>query len=214
MLDTPKALLFDLDGTLVDSRQDIAAACNHALERAGRPPLALDAITSMIGDGSRTLLARAFQLPVDAAELDAAMADFSAYYTQYPAVFTTFLPGAQAALEQLGTRYRLALVTNKPKEIALEMLRVLAIAKHFSAVTGGGDGPLKPDPAPIHRVLAELGVAPNEAWMIGDGPQDIAAARAAGTVAIAIRGHFAHPVPADLSIASLLDLPLLLAKST
>ena len=214
MLKAPKALLFDLDGTLVDSRADIAAACNFALERAGRSALPLAAIAAMIGDGSRTLLARAFGLPVDALALEAAMADFSAYYTQHPAVLTTFLPGAREALAELSGSYRLALVTNKPTEITLEILRVTDVAKHFSAVTGGGDGPLKPDAAPILRVLAELDVAPADAWMIGDGPQDIGAAKAAGTTSIAVRGAFEHPLPADVTIDSLLDLPALLARAS
>ncbi|MEO8800082.1 MAG: HAD-IA family hydrolase [Polyangiaceae bacterium] len=211
MLETPKALLFDLDGTLVDSRQDIAAACNHALERAGRPLLALDAVTRMIGDGSRTLLARAFQLPGDALELDGAMADFSAYYTQCPAVFTTFLPGAQAALEQLGTRYRLALVTNKPRVITMKVLDAMGMTRHFKAITGAGDGPLKPDPAPILRVLAELEVEPRDAWMIGDGPQDIGAAKAAGTVSVLVGPP---SFEATVTIPTLFDLPPLLARST
>ncbi|MGH7285976.1 MAG: HAD family hydrolase [Polyangiaceae bacterium] len=214
----PHALLFDLDGTLVDSRGDIAAACNHALACAGRAPLGLEVVTKMVGDGSRTLLARAFDVPKDSPLLETAMADFLAYYIQNPAEFSTFLPGAEACLRGFEGA-RIALVTNKPRAATMAVLDVMGIAKYFSAVTAGGDGALKPAADPILRVANELAVGPADTWMIGDGPQDIGAAHAAGAGAIAVRGGFlpALRVEAekpDAWIDSLLDLPALIERAS
>ena len=214
----PRALLFDLDGTLIDSRGDIAAACNHALVRAGRAPLPLDAITKMVGDGSRTLLSRAFDAPRESATVETAMADFLAYYTQNPAEFSTFLPGAEACLRGIDG-VRIALVTNKPRAATLAVLEAMRIAKYFSAVTAGGDGPLKPAPDPLLRVAKELSIDPRDTWMIGDGPQDVGAGHAAGAFTIAVRGGFlpaarVEAAKPDLWIDSLVDLPSVLSRAT
>ena len=169
----------------------------------------------MVGDGSRTLLARAFDAPKDSALVEAAMEDFLAYYTQNPAEFSSFLPGAELCLRGFGD-VRIALVTNKPRAATLAVLDAMGMAKSFSAITAGGDGPLKPAADPIVRVARELGIDPRDAWMIGDGPQDVGAGHAAGAFAVAVRGGFlpesrVEAEKPDAWIDSLLDLPALLS---
>jgi len=181
----PEALLFDLDGTLVDSRGDIAAACNAALRAHGRAPLALDAIMPMVGDGARALVARAFGLREDEPLVTDALASFKASYLASPCVHTTLLPGAR---EALAVGVPCALVTNKPRDVTELVLAALGLAGAFAFVWAGGDGPLKPAPDSVLAAVRALGVAAEDAWMIGDGPQDVAAARAAGAVAVAVPG--------------------------
>jgi phosphoglycolate phosphatase len=188
---TPRAIVFDLDGTLIDSRGDIAAACNHALEQSGRQRLSVEKISTMVGDGARALVARAFDLPGDSAEVENALTHFHAYYIQNPAKFSIYLPGAITTLSALRERgLQLALATNKPRPTTLAVMAAMDMSKYFSAVTAGGDGPLKPAPDPLQRIFGELGVDARDAWMVGDGTQDIGAARAVGCTAIAVGGGF------------------------
>jgi HAD superfamily hydrolase (TIGR01509 family) len=178
-----RALVFDLDGTLVDSRADIAAALNAVLSR----PLAPSEILPMIGDGSRALVERGLArtgAPVGDADVDAALAAFTRAYARAPTRRTTLLPGAREALA-LGLPQ--SLVTNKPRVVTDLVLSSLGIASSFVAIYGGGDGPLKPSPAGVLAVVRAMGVAPSDAWVIGDGPQDIAAGRAAGAFTVALR---------------------------
>jgi len=185
----PRALLFDLDGTLVDSHGDIAAACNAALVAMGRSPLPLEAIGSMIGDGARVLMTRALSslAPPSEALLDAALEAFHAYYLAHPCVQSVLLPGAREVLDE-GSSLPCALVTNKPRDVTLALLEALGIRGAFTAVWAGGDGPLKPAPDGVRSVVAHLGVAASDAWMIGDGPQDVGAGRAAGCFTVGVPG--------------------------
>lgn len=199
----PRAVLFDLDGTLVDSRADIAAACNHALVSQGRAPLPLETISGFVGDGARTLLMRAFALRSDHPTLDRAVHEFRSFYETHPVRWTTVLPGVREVLSLLtsgtgSTACACAVITNKPRRIADAVLDRLGMRDSFVAVRGGGDGPLKPDPWSILDVLATLGIAPEAAWMVGDGPQDIGAGRAAGCWTVAVRTGFGtHAALAD-----------------
>lgn len=187
----PRAVIFDLDGTLIDSRADIAQACNHVLQWAGREALPVETISGFVGNGARALLAGAFGLPSEAAELDAAFAEWQRYYAAHPVGHTRFMPGAERALQALSVRgVPLALVTNKDRRVTEQILAALGIAPRFDAVYAGGDGPLKPSAEPVLRVCATLGVEPCNTWLVGDGVQDVAAARAAKARAIAVSNGF------------------------
>ncbi len=179
-------VVFDLDGTLVDSCEDIAQAANHCLEGAGFAPRRLDEIRSFIGDGARLLLARAAELAPMDARLDALLASFSAYYTAHAADHTRLLPGAREVLSALAHLPR-ALCTNKPRETTLALLEALDVHTQLDVVVAAGDVPHhKPHPAPLERVSELLGVPTRRLVLVGDGPQDIECARAAGARSIGI----------------------------
>ncbi len=195
MLPRALAVLFDLDGTLVDSRRDIALACNFGLQAVGRPPLEEEDIVGYVGDGSRVLMARALGMaPEDAASSPVfarAFEQFNAFYASH-AGHSTWMPGAKEAVEALVDR-PLGLVTNKPRAAALAVLDALGVRQRFSAIVAGEDAPLKPDPGSIRAALERMpaDVRAADAWMVGDGPQDILAGRAAGCVTVGVRGGFA-----------------------
>ncbi len=211
------AIIFDLDGTLIDSRADIAAACNHALVTHGREAQSEARIGTFVGDGARMLLARAFALPPDSPELAVPLVSFHRFYEHHPVVHTTLLPGAREVLDACKAHgKKRVLATNKPRATTLRVLEALGILGDFEAVRGGGDGPLKPDPQVILSALDELEVAPSTAWMVGDGPQDVGAGKAARCGAtIGVLEGFVSPerlraAGPDLILNSLFELPDLL----
>jgi 2-phosphoglycolate phosphatase len=181
-------IVFDLDGTLIDSRYDIANAANHALSAHGREKLSVPEIASYVGDGARALLARAARLDPAAPELEALLGSFLEYYAAHPTDHTLLLPGAHEALEQLRD-LPLALCTNKPRAITDAVLANLRLPVKFTAVVAGGDLPkIKPDPLPLQHLAQCLSLTPAELVMVGDGPQDILCAKAAGARSVAVLG--------------------------
>jgi 2-phosphoglycolate phosphatase len=187
----PRAVAFDLDGTLIDSRADIAAACNHVLAWAGRPTLPIETITGYVGDGARILLARSFRLAPRDVAIDTLLGEWRRYYAEHPMVHSRWMPGAERALQSLAARgVQLALITNKDRHVTSEILAALQVTQRFASVYAGGDGALKPSPEPVLKVCAALGVTPGELWFVGDGVQDIEAAKAADARAIAVCNGF------------------------
>ena len=181
-------VVFDLDGTLIDSRFDIAAAANHALATHGFATLSVPEISSFVGDGARLLLARAAKLETDSAQLEPLLATFLAYYAAHPTDHTLLLPGAFEALAAL-SHLPLALCTNKPRSITDAVLANLRLPIHFKAIVGGGDLPKsKPDPLPLQHLARELGLSPAQLVMVGDGAQDIACAKNAGARSVGVEG--------------------------
>jgi phosphoglycolate phosphatase len=179
-------VVFDLDGTLVDSAEDIARAANYCLVGAGLEPLETEQIKDFIGDGSRLLLARASGLDPSDPLLDEMLERFFVYYTAHAVDHTRLLPGAREVLAALAHLPR-ALCTNKPRVTTLALLEGLSIDGDFDVVVAAGDVPQhKPHPAPLERVSELLGVPCARLVFVGDGPQDVACARAAGARSIGI----------------------------
>jgi phosphoglycolate phosphatase len=178
-----RTIVFDLDGTLIDSLPDIAAAVNHVLALRGLEQLPAAQVRGMIGDGAQVLLDRAFAargVPPAAADFT----DFMAYYTPRSADRTRPYPGIEAALSSLhGAGHPLGVCTNKPAAATREILASLGLEAYFSAVTGGDSTPWrKPDPRHLAATLEALGA--QEAVMIGDHHNDMAAAAGCGIPAI------------------------------
>jgi len=211
------AVVFDLDGTLVDSRRDIAEAANHALQKAGLPRLPHDELESYVGDGAPLLMARAARIDVTDSKTQLMVADFLDYYAEHPIDHTLPMPGALAALDALSA-LPLGICTNKPRRTSVAVLRGLALEGRFKGVVAGDDLPQrKPDPAPMHEVARQLGVSIAEVVMVGDGPQDVRSGRAAGAFTIGVRGgiqafeRLAASEP-DLLIDTLAELPDALSR--
>ena len=203
-----RAILFDLDGTLVDSAEDLRHALNAILAQRGLRTLDLAEVKSMIGDGAAKLVERGLAATGgDLAGHAEALKDFLAIYGANAADATKPFPGAVETLKALKARgLPLAVVTNKPAAATATVLAELGLAGFFDAVVGGDTLPLrKPDPAPILHALASLGVAPDAALMIGDNHHDIRAAKAAGTGAIAVTYGYSHLPHAELGADRLID---------
>jgi phosphoglycolate phosphatase len=190
---TQQALLFDLDGTLVDSVPDLAAAVNGVLAELGRPPLGLPQVTSMVGDGTSALVERALAASgAGDTPLRAAHDRFLALYEADPTRLTRPYPGVPAVLEELAAAgWRLGVCTNKPERATRAVLAGLDLERFFAVVLGGDSGPTrKPDPGPLRAALGRLGSEPGNAAMIGDHRNDVAAAQAAAMpVAFARYGY-------------------------
>jgi len=190
---TPKLVLFDLDGTLVDSAPDIAAALNAALAELGQPTHPLPVVTSYVGDGAAKLVERAVG-PAPEVDQDLLLARFKAQYAANVCVNTRVYPGITDALDAFhaaGTP--LAVVTNKPGDLARALLRALKIEGRFAEVLGDGDGyPRKPSPEIALAVCARHGVAPGDALLVGDGLPDVRLGRAAGCRVAAVTWGYAR----------------------
>jgi phosphoglycolate phosphatase len=185
---TPALVLFDLDGTLVDTAPDIARALAAALAGTGVPPLSLENVKRMVGDGARELIRRALAaVPSDATREQAAFDRFLASYRENLCVASRLYPGVVEGLAALrGDGAALAVVTNKPGDLARSLLGTLGIARSFQAIIGDGDGfPRKPDPAAATSVLAKLRASPERTVVVGDGLPDMRLARALGATAVA-----------------------------
>jgi phosphoglycolate phosphatase len=176
-------IVFDLDGTLVDSRKDITDAANLVLESCGAVPLPEDAIGRMVGDGAATLVARAFDAAGQLPPPDA-LARFLDLYGRRLLAHTRPYPHVPEVLEALTRRAALAVLTNKPIAATREILSGLDLARYFPpGRVLGGDGPLprKPEPAGLLRLAADAGVDPADTLFVGDSVVDWQTARRAGS---------------------------------
>ena len=216
----PPVLLCDLDGTLVDSLPDLAAAIAELLDAEGRPGLSHEAVAAMVGDGVPKLIERALAATggvPPAAGLAAVVARYMPLYEARLTELTRPYPGAVETLKALNTAgWRLAVCTNKPEAPSRAILAGLGFGGLFEAVSGGDSLAVKkPDPGHVLGLLAGLGTGPGAAVMLGDSANDVQAAQAAGLPAIAIAhgygGTPARELGADRVIESFAELPAALA---
>ena len=179
-----KALVFDLDGTLLDTIADLGEAVNYALEKRGFPPHTLAEYRGMVGNGVRKLVERA--CPVNL--LDECLADFMAYYESHIDVHTAPYAGMPELLQELSAAgVALAVASNKFQSGAEYLVRKLFPGIPFVAILGNREGfPLKPDPAIVETVLEQAGVAKADAALIGDSATDMKTAANAGVPGIAV----------------------------
>ncbi len=217
--DWPLAVIFDLDGTLIDSAADLADALNYTLGLRGFKPLPVALVKQMVGGGIPKLVERGLRAHgVPDIELLPLAADFLNYYRDNLTRRTALYEGAAELLEKLKREgRRLGLCTNKQHRFTVEIAEQLGIAKYFIAINGEREGQArKPDPAPLLSVLHALGVAPQDAVMVGDMSADVECAKAAGAVPVVVRYGYARVRPEELGAAAIIDrladLPECLAR--
>jgi phosphoglycolate phosphatase len=217
--DWPLAVVFDLDGTLIDSAHDLADALNYTMGLRGHPPFPVAQVKEMVGGGIPKLVERALRAHgVPDAELLPLAADFLNYYRDNLVRRTSLYDGAAELLETLKCEgRRLGLCTNKQHQFTVDIVEQLGIAKYFGAINGEReDQARKPAPAPLLSVLHALGVRPEDAVMVGDNSADVECAKAAGAVPVAVRYGYARVSPDELGAAAvidhLMDLPECLAS--
>jgi phosphoglycolate phosphatase len=181
-----RLLVFDLDGTLIDSGADLCASVNAMLHHFDRPPLPEKVISTYIGDGAARLVSRSLGEPADAAFLDSALAYFLDYYREHKLDQTYVYPGVFASLDSLrfepgGAARSMAVLTNKPIGPSQAICDALGLSPYFFRIYGGNSFVTKkPDPEGLLALLKEAGVSAQETLMIGDSNVDIRTARNAG----------------------------------
>ncbi|MEO5377960.1 MAG: phosphoglycolate phosphatase [Magnetococcus sp. DMHC-6] len=194
--------LFDLDGTLVDTSQDLWRTLNHVLHLHHRPTLTHAQVRNLVGHGARALIARGFWgetalPPENDPEFEHAVQTFLAYYRDHLTDYSLPFPGVEQTLTTLRNRgIQLAVVTNKPQEMTLPLLENLNLAHFFSIIIGGNTlEKRKPDPLPIQHILTQLHTPSSLGVMIGDSETDALAARAAGTPLVLVSYGYNRNIP-------------------
>ncbi|HVT53622.1 MAG TPA: phosphoglycolate phosphatase [Dongiaceae bacterium] len=209
----PRVLVFDLDGTLIDSAPDLAQAVNALLAEFGKPPLAETTIRPMIGDGSRLLLARALAASGIETQADDVFDRFMVHYLAFVADKTKVYPDVPETLAALHAHgHPLGVCTNKPFAPTERVLEAFGLAHFFGAVIGGDSLPQrKPEPEPLWTTIERLGGG--AAAMVGDSANDMLCARAAKVPGILIPSDYGLPATeADLKIARFAELPAALER--
>ena len=204
------ALLFDLDGTLADTKPDLHAAMNYVLRKNGLDEVPDEAITNMIGGGARMILQRgleANQLRWDDAKLDAATEDFVLWYDQNIDGHTKLYPNLMPILDAAKAAHiPMAVVTNKRESLSAKLLYRLGLQSYFDVLVGGDTLPKrKPDPDTIELALARLGCAPQDAIMVGDSEADIGGARAANVACICVSFGYRRVSLEELKADAIID---------
>jgi phosphoglycolate phosphatase len=219
-----RAVLFDLDGTLLDTAADITRALNRALAELGLPSLARSEVSELIGRGVAALIERVlerFGAAGKAADGTRLLARFHHHYERlhrHGEIETRVYPGVARGLAELHALGRkLAVVTNKPRSMAVELLARSGLDQWIASVVGGDSGlPRKPHPQPLLHACELLGVPPADALMVGDSHIDVLAARAAGLAAVVCvpygynEGVDPRTLACDLFIESIGELPAVL----
>jgi phosphoglycolate phosphatase len=221
-----RLLVFDLDGTLIDSRLDLIHSINAMLHHIGRPELDGEIIASYVGDGAPTLVRRALDNTDDEALLRTALEYFLGYYRIHKLDHTTVYEGVPETLAALtvtgasnGPRRLMAILSNKPVNPSRDIVRALGLSDFFVHVYGGNSfSTKKPDPLGVQTILQETGVAACESLMIGDSSIDVLTGRNAGLFTCGVTYGFAphtlKEVPPDVLIESPRELSELLLSAT
>ena len=213
-----RALVFDLDGTLIDSKQDLVLSVNATLKAIGRAELPEDVVASYVGSGAPVLISRALGGSPDSEHLQRALQYFLSHYEQHKLDHTRAYPGIREALQQLvGTP--MAVLTNKPANASVRILEGLGLASFFKVIYGGNSfATKKPDPQGAHAVLRDLHAAAGETAMVGDSEVDVQTARNAGMISAIVNFGFGvhdrERYPADLYLDRMEELvPLVTTAS-
>lgn len=218
----PRLVMFDLDGTLMDSVPDLAAAVDKMLMLLGREPAGIERVRDWVGNGSRVLVRRALagsyeHAGVDEDEADAALALFMQAYAGSHAL-TTVYPGVRECLDWLAAHeVALAVITNKPAQFVAPLLEEKGLGGYFAWLVGGDTLPQqKPDPAALFWVMDMVGATPAESLFIGDSRNDVRAAQAAGVPCVGLSYGYNHGRPIEEERPDLVldDLRLLVASNS
>jgi phosphoglycolate phosphatase len=215
-----KLVIFDLDGTLIDSRLDLVHSVNAALRQIGRAELPEDVIASYVGDGAPTLIRRALGPEADNAELARqGLEAFLAYYKEHKLDHTRVYEGIPQALAAIQNGHRdaprkMAVLTNKPVNPSRAIVEALGLGQYFSAVYGGNSfGTKKPDPEGARKILQETGILPEETLMVGDSAVDVNTGRNAGLwtcgVTYGFAPHTLKAFPPDVEVDNARELSAL-----
>jgi phosphoglycolate phosphatase len=211
-----RTLVFDLDGTLVDTAPDLISALNYVLDREGLPPVPLHSARNMIGAGARKLIERGLELEGRAASVDdisRLTGDFIDYYAAHIADESRPFEGLETALDDLQAQgFRFAVCTNKLEWLSRRLLDQLGLSARFSAICGADTfGVSKPDPAILHQTVARAGGQLTSAIMVGDAGPDVGVARRAGIPVIGVEFGYTDVPIAELKpdrlIGHMRDLP-------
>ncbi|CAH0259967.1 Phosphoglycolate phosphatase [Pseudomonas sp. Bi70] len=197
----PRLVMFDLDGTLVDSVPDLATAVDRMLVELGRKPAGVERVRQWVGNGARVLVRRALAGGLDhsavgEAESEEALARFLDIYADCHDLITLY-PGVHELLEALSTAaVELAVVTNKPERFVAPLLEQVGLGGYFRWIIGGDTLPQqKPDPAALLQVMRLAGVSQAQSLFVGDSRTDVLAARAAGVPCVAVSYGYNHGRP-------------------
>lgn len=185
-------VIFDLDGTLIDSRLDLAHAVNATRAQAGRPPLPHEQIYSFVGNGAPVLIQRSMGPEASDEEVRNALEFFLDYYRHHALDYTTLYPGVVESLVRLHSeRARLAVLTNKPVKISHRIMEGLGVAHLFFRIYGGNSFDYKkPHRIGVDTLRAEVNAAEADTWMVGDSYVDVQTARNAGVASCGVTYGF------------------------
>lgn len=205
----PRAVVFDLDGTLIDSGPDLARLLNIVLAEYGRSEVGLERVRGFVGDGIAKLVERGFEATGGSTETErrAATDRFLGLYEAEPALLTRPYPGVARTLQRLrDDGRRLAVCTNKAERVTHAVLRALELDRFFGAVVGGDSLAVrKPDPAPLRAAIEGVGGEAASSVMVGDNEHDAATAKAAGVSCVLVTYGYARAPLASLPAAALVD---------
>lgn len=213
-----RALIFDLDGTLIDSKLDLIHSVNAMLRELHRPELAAETISGYIGHGAPQLVARALGGTATEKERKHALQYFLEYYENHKMDNTCAYPAVHETLARLRD-IPMAVLTNKPERISVRILKALELDQYFRAIYGGNSfDSKKPDPFGARKILQEFEVAAGNALLVGDSEVDVQTARNAGTLAAAVNYGFGvhdrDSYPADIYLENFADLVPIISNHT